>query len=164
VDAGDAKAIHNLGFNYSNGAYGLPQDYGKALKLYHQAAELGHADSFYNIGCVYMNGRGVARDMKKATQYFELGALKGDADSRYNLGAFDENAGIIERAMKHYMISVGSGCNDSLKRIQGLYSNGYVTKDVYTKALRSYQKYLVEVKSSQRDEAAAAAEEFKYIG
>ena len=41
--------------------------------------------------------------------------------------------------------------------------NGKATKDVYTKALRSYQEYLNEVKSSQRDKAAAAREDYKYI-
>ena len=36
--------------------------------------------------------------------------------------------------------------------------NGYgqATKDVYANAFRSYQAYLVEIKSTQRDEAAAA--------
>jgi hypothetical protein len=33
----------------------------------------------------------------------------------------------------------------------------------YTKALQGYQKYLGEVKSSQRDQAAAAREDYKYI-
>jgi len=50
-----------------------------------------------------------------------------------------------------------------LKKIQYFYSNGYATKDVYTKALRVYQTYLDKVKSNQRDEAAAAREDCSYI-
>ena len=40
--------------------------------------------------------------------------------------------------------------------------NGDATKDDYTKALRSYQAYLVEIKSAQRDQATAADENYKY--
>ena len=162
VDIGDAEAMSNFGFYYSQGIDGLPQDYTKALELWGRAGELGHAEAFFNIGCMYVNGRGVARDRKKAVHYFELGAMGGDADSRHNLGTFEYTAGNTERAMKHFMIAVEGGSNSSLKRIQELYSGGQATRDEYTNALRAYQEYLVEVKSSQRDEAAAY-EDYKYI-
>ena len=69
----------------------------------------------------------------------------------------------MDRAIKHHMIAVRGGDNSSLAIIQELYSGGQATRDEYTKALRSYQKYLDEVKSSQRDEAATANEKYKYI-
>ena len=53
--------------------------------------------------------------------------------------------------------------NMSLLVIQDLYCKGKATKDEYAKALRSYQAYLNEVKSIQRDEAAAAREDYKYF-
>ena len=40
--------------------------------------------------------------------------------------------------------------------------NGHATKDDYTKALRAYQAYLVEIKSTQRDKAAAASANYRY--
>jgi len=41
--------------------------------------------------------------------------------------------------------------------------NRQASKDDYTKALRTYQEYLVEIKSVQRDEAAAYDEaEYRY--
>ena len=61
------------------------------------------------------------------------------------------------------MIAVEDGYSDSLKEVQDFYSKGYVSKDVYIEALRAYQKYLDEVKSIQRDQAAAAREDYKYI-
>ena len=88
--------------------------------------------------------------------------MGGCSNARYNLGVFEHSAGNKERALRHYMIAVESGHNGSLKQIQELYSEGKATKDEYTKALRAYQKYLGEVKSAQRDEAAAAFEGFKY--
>ena len=52
----------------------------------------------------------------------------------------------MERSTKHWLIAAGGGDKDSLSNIQKLYRNGRVTKDEYTKALRSYQQYLDEVK------------------
>jgi len=43
-----------------------------------------------------------------------------------------------------------------------MYLIGYATKDDYTKALQSYQEYLGEIKSCQRDKAAAAHERYRY--
>ena len=58
-------------------------------------------------------------------------------------------------ALKHYMIAVGLGDNDSLKKIREFYVNGDATKDDYAKALRTNQKYIDGIKSAQRDAAAA---------
>jgi len=165
VDAGDAEGINNLGFYLSNGMNGLSQDYAKALELFHRAAELGNITSHYNLGNVYYNGRGAKIDKKKAINYYELAAMRGLVEARHNLAIIEKRRGniYIGRAIKHYMIAVEGGSNISLANIQKFYSCGRVTKDEYTKALRAYQKYLDEVKSTQRDHAAAAREDYKYI-
>ena len=165
AEDGDAEAVYNLGSHYTEGAYGLPQDHTKGLELFHRAAELGDAISYHNIGNAYHNGRGVEMDRNKSIYYYEQAAMRGYATARHNLGAMEALAGNMDRAIKHYLIAVRSGEHDTLKQIQNLYSyvKGHVTKDDYTKALRSYQKYLVEIRSPQRDEAAAAREDYKYI-
>jgi len=163
MEVGDTEAIRTLGDFYYGGTRGFAQDYTKALELWHHAAELGHVNSYYSIGNAYYYGRGVERDKKKAIHYFEIGSMKGDTVARHSLGALEQNAGNIERALKHYMITVESGEQDSLKAIQDLYPKGKATKDEYVKALRAYQKYLNEVKSIQRDEASAYNELYKYI-
>jgi len=163
VDACDAVATRFVGSYYHNGMYGLPQDDTKALELWHRAAELGHTAAYFKIGCNYVNGQGVDRDMKKAEHYYELAAMGGDIDSRLLLGALEQNAGNTNRAIKHYMIGVRGGDNGSLIQIECLNLDGRATKDDYTKALRAYQKYLNEVKSRQRDEAAAFDDKYKYI-
>ena len=71
----------------------------------------------------------------------------------HNLGVGESEA---DRALKHYMIAAEGGMDSSLKQIQKLYTKGCATKDDYTKALRAYQTYLTEIKSTQRDKAAAA--------
>ena len=60
------------------------------------------------------------------------------------------------------MIAIEGGCNDSLNMIRFMVTKGRATKDDYSKALRGYQSYLDEVKSDQRDEAAAFRDEYKY--
>ena len=68
----------------------------------------------------------------------------------------------MDRAVKHRIIAAGARDDKSLEQIKLMYSNGDATKEDYTKALRSYQIYLSEIKSLQRDEAAAACEDHRY--
>ena len=60
------------------------------------------------------------------------------------------------------MIAAEGGHENSLKQIQKLYTNGHATKEDYAKALRAYQAYLAEIKSTQRDAAAAYREDCRY--
>ena len=162
VEIGDAEAIYGLGCWYSSGDDGLPQNYAKALELWHRAAELGNAIAYFNIGCAYDLGNGVERDDKKADHYWELAAMRGDVESRHNLGSKEGRAGNMDRALKHFMIAVSFGDNASLKKIKLLFMHKYATKDDYAKALRVYQETLIEIKSAQRDEAAAIDDDYKY--
>jgi len=163
MQADDRTAIFNIGVYYRDGRYGFPQDYTKALELWHRAGELGHAAAYRNIGVAYEEGRGgVEIDKKKSEYYHELAAIKGDAGARFSLGCHEACAGNMDRALKHFMIAVRDGHSKSLKDIQQFYGYGFVTKEDYTAALQLYQTYLGEIKSSQRDKAAAADEEYRY--
>ena len=162
----DAAAIHNIGGFHSRGLVGCPQNYAKALKLYQRAAELGRAESFNNIGNTYAYGRGVEIDRKKAIHYWELAAMGGVVEARNKLG-FEEIVvgsigGNMDRALKHLMIAVEGGHKDSLENIKRLYMNGHATKDDYATALGKYQAYVDEIKSVQRDEAAAYDADWEY--
>ena len=162
VEVGDAWATFILGNYYRNGEDGFPQDYDKAFELFVRAGDLGHSKAYCCVGYVYENGSGVDIDKKKATHYYNLAAIGGDVYARYSLGVVEENAGNMNRALTHYMIAAGGGMDNSLKTIQELYTNGHATKDDYTKALRAYQAYLAEIKSTQRDKAAAASANYRY--
>ena len=60
------------------------------------------------------------------------------------------------------MIAAGTGYNDSLENIKQMFMSGDATKDDYAKALRVYQTYLDEIKSPQRNEAAAFNDNYNY--
>ena len=67
----------------------------------------------------------------------------------------------MDRALKHWMIAIQEG----FKRSNGtkqLYLDGHATKIDYTKALRANEAYLDEIKSDQRDEAAAFNDRYRY--
>jgi len=162
VEAGDAVAMFYMGCKYRDGTKGYPQDYAKALKLFHKAGELGHAIAYASIGYAYNYCQGVEIDLKKAMHYYELAAMAGDVYARYNLGTVEENICNEDRALKHYMIAARGGNSESLDAIKYLYSMGHATKEDYMEALRSYQAYLGEIKSVQRDKAAAADEKYRY--
>jgi len=162
AELNDTQALCDMGYMYRDGEYGLSQSYAKALKLWHRAAELGNADAYCNIGYAYKLGKGVEADEKKAKHYYELAAMGGNATARYNLGIEEAEAGNMDRVLMHLMIAARDGESDSLKNIKYFCFDGLATKDDYAKALRSYQAYLDEIKSDQRDEAAAYNEEYKY--
>ena len=161
-EAGDPVAIFNQGNNYQVGVHGYPQDHRKALELWHRAAELGYESAYGNIGSAYYLGKGVGVDKKKAKHYYEVAAIGGDVQARYNLGIDERVAGNYDRALKHYLISVRGGDSRSLKQIKEFYTFGYATKEVYMKALQSYQTYLRDIRSDQRDIAAAADKSYQY--
>ena len=162
VEMNDPMGISDLGCMYRDGTCGVSQSYARALELWHRAGELGSADAYYGMGNAYLNGNGVEIDKKKAKHYFEVAAIRGNANSRFVLGFEEHKAGNMERALKHFIIANKGGHGDCLKIIKLMYKNGSATKDDYAKALRAYQAYLDEIKSDQRDEAAAAKEEYKY--
>ena len=92
--------------------------------------------------------------------HLRLAAIGGHEISRHMLGSIEANRGIMDRAMKHYMIAARCGYEDSLKKVGEGYKAGHVTKDEYASALRAYQVCCDEMKSEQR---ARAREEDKYV-
>ena len=167
----DPIAIYNLGYYYEQGKYGYTQDYAKALEYWHRSAELGYSPAYCSIGFAYQLGQGVERDEKKGNHYTELAAMMGSTIARdnlaiteerlarENLGNIDESIGNIHRALKHHTTAVGGGYSQSLNKIKEWYQAGLIEKKNYTKALQLYQTYLGEIKSDQRDKAAAFSEE-----
>ena len=162
VDLDDPIANFNRGNYYKDGRNGYPQSYAKALEYWLRAGELGYAKAYNSIGVSYHKGVGFKVDMKKAKHYYELAAMGGSEFARYMLGNDELRAGNMDRALKHHMIAVMSGFVESLNMIKEMYLKGHATKEDYTKALQSYQSYLNEIKSDQRDKAAAAREDYRY--
>ncbi|PKM13172.1 MAG: lytic transglycosylase [Gammaproteobacteria bacterium HGW-Gammaproteobacteria-3] len=71
------EAIRKSAQAYEHGR-GVNQDYVRAFELYCKAALLGDAESAYNLGFMYFNGRGRHRDPARAKHWFGLAVGRGD--------------------------------------------------------------------------------------
>ena len=153
IDADNAQAFNLLAADYERGVNGMPQDFEKAEELMLRAGELGCAEAYHNLGYSYYSGEGVEADNKKAKYLFELAAMNGDVRARYNLGQMEEDAGNDNRAMKHYILAVKAGDEETLDKVKQGFTDGFVTKDDYADALRTHQKARGGMKSAMRDRA-----------
>ena len=159
VEANDAQAMYILGTYYQLGMIGLRQDNAKALELFHKSAKLGHNFAHFNLSAGYQTGSIVEIDTRKATYHEQLSAMAGDVQSRYNLGCAEYNAGNMDRTYKHWMISANDGYELAMKAVQEGYQSGIVTKDDYEKTVCAHGNSIDEMKSDDRDKAAAKLSE-----
>ncbi|KAL7528250.1 hypothetical protein ACHAXR_002349 [Thalassiosira sp. AJA248-18] len=164
MEWGDAYAFNTMGAKYEQGLNGGPTDMTKAREMWIRSGEIGCADGYFNVGNVYLRGRGVEIDMKKAKKYYELAAMAGHAHARRNIGSLAVKAGNDSRAIKHYMIGAKAGLKESLDEVKYIYMDGDVTKDDYLEALRAYQKSKDGMKSDMRDKAIKTRELVRGMG
>ncbi|WP_314342962.1 tetratricopeptide repeat protein [Haemophilus parahaemolyticus] len=62
-------------------------DYQTAFKLWLPLAEQGDAKAQFNLGNMYLNGRGVKQDDFEAVKWYRKAAEQGDAEAQANLGS-----------------------------------------------------------------------------
>jgi hypothetical protein len=168
VEDNDADATYQLRSFYFNGEEGLgiTKDLGKAVKLFHRAAELGsadHVEANYHLGVVYYNGISVSKDETKAKPYFEKAAMAGCIRSRFFLSCVEFDAGSFDRATKHWLIAASCGEIGAVDCIKRAMNIGEATKDHYAQALRGYLLWRDEVKSDHRIRAAAYSDDYDFF-
>ena len=157
IKKGNPEAYFLLAGSYYDGDLGMPQDHQKARELCLKAGELGCAAAYCSLGQSYYDGRGVEVDKKKAKYYWELAAMGGLAEPRYNLGCMEVIAGNHQRAMKHWIITAKSGHEKALHNVKAGFVDGrFVAKDEYENTLRAYHGRHKEMKSDEREMAAAS--------
>ena len=76
------NSSYELGSIYSQGKYGVEQDYKIAFKYLEIAANSNNPKALCNLGIFYCNGYGIEQDIEKAALYFkksvDLGYKKAD--------------------------------------------------------------------------------------
>ena len=151
----DAYAFYELGDQYYNGRWGLPQHLSKACELWTQAAELGSIHAHAGLGDAYMRGAGVEQDVKKARYHYEIAAMGGHENARHSLCTIEGAKGNKRLAMNHLMLSARSGYDMSMRGTGEAYKLGYITKDEYAATLRAYKESYDEMESVHRAASAA---------
>ncbi len=81
AQAGDRRAMHNLGLYYFEGAGGAKNST-TAAQWFRRAADLGLADSQYNLARLYEEGLGVGKNGAEAYKWYLIAARNGDAESQ----------------------------------------------------------------------------------
>jgi TPR repeat protein len=154
---GDPTAYNVMGLCHQNGM-GVKQDYEKAIELFTKAGELGHAAAFGNIASLHDDGRGVSLNILKAKYYYGKAAIMGDHSSRHNLGCIEGKDGNLEKAMKHFRIAAKNGVKESLEILREKVAGGMMEQSDFDSILQDYERSINEIKSEQRDLAAALLE------
>jgi len=115
----------------------------KAFELFKPFAEKGLASAQYNLGIMYVNGRGVPQDYKEALKWFRKAAEQGEAMAQNNLGGmYDRGKGVPENykeALKWYRKAADQGFDIAQFNLGTMYFNGRGVVQDYTKAVKLYR-------------------------
>ena len=76
----DTKAPRYIGYMYENGFFKTKSDI-QASIFYHIGTTRGDITSYYYLGRMYLDGKGVNQDTKRAEWYFEIAANSGNDDA-----------------------------------------------------------------------------------
>src|SRR6201991_1611131 len=85
-----ADAVNMLGRCHELG-WGTPVDFGKAAEHYREAAAKASDWARFNLGCLLLEGKGVARDTDEAFRLFMSGVEQGHVKSLNMVGRCYEN-------------------------------------------------------------------------
>ncbi len=161
AEANDPTALNKVGtIHYSKG------EYDRAFQYWSKAARLGNASAHFNVSILYQDGEGVEKDEKKFMHHLEEASIAGHPGARFNLGLHERKGCSKERAVKHFIIAANLGHDKSVKALKEGYAEGFVSKEDFATALRSYQTAVDAMKSPQRDAAymqAGAEESHKVV-
>ena len=149
IEANDPLAMREQGSE----CYNMEGDYGSAFEYYTKAAELGDIEAHYQLSICYWLGHGIEKDEKKEVFHMEEAAIGGHPFARYNLGCHEGSNGVIERAIKHWIIAANLGDDGAIKELRRQYTQGTISKENFAASLRAHQAAVDATKSPQREEA-----------
>ena len=78
--AGDPEALYHLALMYSRG-FGVPKNAQKALKLYGEAAELGHVAAQKEYGTALAIGDGADQNVEEGLKWLLIAARTGNQEA-----------------------------------------------------------------------------------
>lgn len=99
---------------------GYFQDFGEALKLYRDAANLGSAAALERLGQMYELGRGVRKDEAKAMEFYKEGGRRGNYYCYGRMAELFMFQGTLDNARKALAMFVRLGEADSWKGPESL--------------------------------------------
>ena len=138
---GEPSAQYELAVDYSKRSE--PEDAGRAIKLYHMAADHGHVRAQYALGWSYYLGHDVEKNFSVAAKWFRMAAEQGLAKAQnwmghmYELGnGVPQNHGV---AIIWYRMSAKQGNADAQWSLGNAYCFGRGVDEDYAEAARWYR-------------------------
>ncbi|RUM98866.1 peptidoglycan-binding protein [Pseudaminobacter arsenicus] len=154
ANAGDAKALFEVGSRYADGR-GVTSDMAAAAKWYEKSAELGFAPAQYRIGNFYEKGLGVERDIEKAKTWYQLAAAQGNASAMHNLAVLfamgADGTTDNESATRWFIQAAELGVKDSQYNLGILAAKGV---GMAQSLEESYKWFALVAKTGDKDAAA----------
>jgi TPR repeat protein len=86
AEAGDGRAMHNLGLWYEHGTKVLAMDKAKAFEWYEKSHEAGDAGGTVGLGWCYLLAHGVPKCYVRGAMLMCQAAERGSSVACYNLG------------------------------------------------------------------------------
>ena len=136
--------------NFNKGEeYYKNKDYSNALPYIRKAAEAGHSNAQFRLGCMYDIAQGVTKDYAEAARWYRKAADQGHATAQNNLGSlYRRGLGVPQdysEALKLFQKSANQGNKQSrfaMRNLGMMYENGFGIEKNYTKAEEWYKKAL----------------------
>jgi len=154
VERGNGKAMAHLAHRFLHGN-GVPGDQKKAIKLYHMAAEAGHANTCCFLGKSYSEGESfdnivIQKDRGKAIRLFTKGARLGYPECLKNLGVMLFKDGQGDSAAQCFLKAASGGLQNALGAVKEFFMAKLITKEDYASALRSFQAVHDQINTEER--------------
>jgi len=106
----------------------VDDDYVQAIRSYEIGAKDDNPTAAFNLGLIYVAGKGVPVDFEKARHYFELAAKKGNSDAMFALAYlnFNGQGGSIDAqaAVNWYQKAAALGNPDAAYQLGLLFETG----------------------------------------
>ena len=133
AEAGDAKAIYNVGALYARGE-GVEEDDLTAMEWFRKAAEMDYPDALNTIGNAYSFGNyGLQIDYGTSFSYYLRSAHLGNAKGMFTVGnMYDRGLGVAENkelAVQWYQKASMLGNGSATYNLALKYLNGEVVQE-----------------------------------
>lgn len=114
------------------------EDYAVALREWKPLAEQGFVRAQYNLGLLYVKGRGVPQDYIAAVKWYRLAAEQGHAIAQYDLGSlYYDGLGVLydyKVTLKWWTLAAEQGHVTAQYNIGWMHAEGQGVPKDYTRA------------------------------
>ncbi len=122
------KGIFNIGVYHEE-----KREFKKAVRYYHEAADLGDNKALFILGDWYEVGKGVTKDLQQAKRFYKEAADKGYAAAQNNLGhMYYWGKGVLRdqrEAKRYFLLAANQNHPDAFYNLGRLYQDKPFQKD-----------------------------------